>query len=153
MKNLIIKNLQDMKNAYRHYDATILKMSANQDIPAGAYTKANFDTVIKDQNGNFDGTNTRVNIKKDSFYLVTGAVFISVTSGKYYTLSIYKSGIQVFDNKFYAAATGDLSIPMANVYYVNKGDYIETKIYCEDAQTVYASGNTRFSMIQIPLKF
>lgn len=162
MKNLIIKNLQDVKNtnsridnAYKYYDATILKMSASQDIPAQTYTKVNFDTVINDPNGNFDEANKRINIKKDSFYLVTAVVMIDASDATIYSISIHYSGDnQSYTQQLSAGGSGYISIPISNLFYFNKDNYVEVIVYFNDAKTIVSNWyNTRFSIIQIPLKF
>ena len=134
-------------------DKVVLRMSADQSIGAST-TKANFDTVVTDINGNFDPSTTKVNINKDTYYLINCTLYLDVTDGKEYQLHIYKNGVSIKRAAIIPGAAGSCSLPISALLELNTNDYIEIYAYFADTQSVYADSSlTHFDMVEIPLKF
>ena len=119
------------------------KLSSNQTISAGTWTKAQFDTEQFDTNSNYDNaTNYRFTPTVAGYYLINVNIRWTGMSGSTNLMgSVYKNGTRAAILQQQHAQTPDSSATGANLLYLNGStDYVECYVYTangDDLITAY----------------
>ena len=102
------------------------KLSANQTLSSGTWTKGNFNTEIFDSDGKFDAsTNYRFTPTVAGYYRVSAHGYLQSTDGSFGRVAIYKNGSEyAFTANLYGAANYQTQ-QIEVVMYLDSDDYVE----------------------------
>ena len=122
-----------------------VKLSAQQNITANSETIINFDTIVFDNQNEFDTTNHRFTASEAGKYLIILQVRMVDTTqtGWGGVVRIYKNGSLSNEAVLLHDDLTDHNRGYGNcnsVISLENGDYVEAKIYCDIDHTVRANG-------------
>ena len=133
-------------------DGARVSRSTSQSIATGP-TAIQFDTEEKNTDGIYDsGSNTRLTVQsgKAGWYLITGGgQWSALTNGRrMFNIKLNGTTVLQTNARWAPSAHNDPYILVADVYYLNAGDYVE--LMAEASTTVSVAAGAHFSMVRMP---
>ena len=127
-------------------------LETSQSIPSSTLTVVNFDGVDYDVTGDFNILTDRFICPTSGYYFISGKVhFISMVSGEFINIGLYRDGILVAENVARASNTASLSTSFTDILYLNATDYLEVKVYHTGsfARSIYGDTEGKYSYLTI----
>lgn len=119
------------------------RLSSDQSLSSGAFTKVQIDTESFDSNNNFDTTLYRFTPSVAGYYQVIGQInAATATAVTRCFSSIYKNGSSIATGVDNAPFAGGTSSPVSAIVYMNgTTDYLELYAYMTATSPVIYSGD------------
>ena len=135
-------NITPSNQMYPKVPAFSAKLSSNQTISAGTWTKAEFSNEQFDTNSNYDNsTNYRFTPTVAGYYLINiNARFTGVSGTSNLMGSVYVNGTRTTIVQQQHAQTDDSSATGVNLIYLNGStDYIECYVYTNNGDLLQSA--------------